>query len=190
MEGKNFYAGYLKAMSYMEKPNVICRSLDCLDFECNEEIEKSIKNYLASRYYEFGMPPSEWEKYPDESYKKVIEKTKLHLEKVENWKSGLQKFLEHSLPKVYGHRIDDDSGEIIEINVLGNYFIETLKDEIHEISMLDEYEDVDKNDLVKAYKFENKDYDFLKHCFAWTLLDTFIIVIGSKGYMMYFGYND
>ncbi len=59
MEGKNFYAGYLKAISYMEEPSVICRSLDCIDFECNNDIEESIKNYLASRYYEFGMPQSE-----------------------------------------------------------------------------------------------------------------------------------
>ena len=56
--------------------------------------------------------------------------------------------------------------------------------------MLDEYEDMDKNKLVKAYKFEEEDFDFLKHCFAWTLLNTFIIVIGNKGYMMYFGYDD
>ncbi len=56
--------------------------------------------------------------------------------------------------------------------------------------MLDKYEDIDENELVKAYKFQNKDYDFLKYCFVWTLLDTFIIVIGSKGYMMYFGYDD
>lgn len=107
MEGKNFYAGYLKAISYMERPSVMGRSLDCLDFNYDGDIERSIIKYLTSRYYDFGMSPEMWEKYPDGEFKRVVEETKLNIEVVEEWKEGLQKFLENSFPNVYGNRIGD-----------------------------------------------------------------------------------
>ena len=190
MEGKNFYAGYLKAISYMEEPNVIVRSLDCLDFDYDGDIERSIIKYLANRYYDFGMSPEVWEKYPGDGFKKVVEETKLHIEVVENWKEGLQNFLNNSLPNVYGNRINQQDGEILKINNLGEFFIMIMEDEINEVSWLDEYEDLEQSEFVKAYRFNRCDYDFICHCFAWTLIDTFIVVIGSKGYIMYFGFND
>lgn len=55
---------------------------------------------------------------------------------------------------------------------------------------LDEYENLDESEFVKAYKFGKEDYDFIRYCFAWALIDTFIITIGSKGYIMYFGLGD
>lgn len=134
MEGKNFYAGYLKAISHMEKPSVMVRTLDCLDFDYDGDIERSITKYLASRYYDFGMPFEEWEKYPNGRFKKVVEETKLHIEVIEEWKEGLQEFLNRSLPNVYGHRIGEEDGEIIKINNLDELFILTIKDEIREAS--------------------------------------------------------
>lgn len=48
MEGKNFYAGYLKAISYMERSSVMGRRLDCLNFNYDGDIERSIiKNQKA-----------------------------------------------------------------------------------------------------------------------------------------------
>ncbi len=66
----------------------------------------------------------------------------------------------------------------------------TMEDEINEVSWLDEYANLEQSEFVKAYRFNRCDYDFIRHCFVWTLIDTFIIVIGSKGYIMYFGFND
>lgn len=55
---------------------------------------------------------------------------------------------------------------------------------------MDEYENLDQSKFVKAYRFGRDDYDFICHCFAWNLIDTFIIIIGNKGYIMYFGFDD
>lgn len=56
--------------------------------------------------------------------------------------------------------------------------------------MLNEYENIEKEQLLKAYQFGIADYSFIRYCFAWTLVDTFIIVIANKGYIMYWGFDD
>ena len=190
MDGRNFYAGYLKAISYMEKASGMVRSLDCLDFDYDGNIERSIIKYLANRYYDFSMPAEVWDKYPNGEFKKVVEETKLHIEAIENWKEGLQKFLKKSFPNVYGNKIGNKEGEILKIPNLGELFIMSVEDEINEVSWLDEYENLEQSEFVKAYEFNVCDYDFICHCFSWNLVDTFIIVIGSKGYIMYFGFDD
>ncbi|MFR4582006.1 hypothetical protein [Clostridium cadaveris] len=190
MEGKNFYAGYLKAISYMERSSVMVRSLDCLDFNYDGDIERSIIKYLTSRYYDFGMSPEMWEKYPDGEFKRIVEETKLNIEVVEEWKEGLQKFLENSFPNVYGNRIGEQNGEIIKIDNLDELFILNIEEEINETSLMDECGNLDQSKFVKAYRFGREDYAFIRYCFAWNLIDTFIIIIGNKGYIMYFGFDD
>lgn len=182
MEGKSQLGGYLQAMGALFPPSQISPSLDCIDFENTGDVKDSIKKYLIDNWYDFGMSPDEWKKYPGESFKHEIEKRDFRLVPIYDWESSLEESLNNFLPEVYSQNKNEENEELVQINHLTQNFMYMLKDEFEDMCI--------NRDEIKVMRFDKNDYDFLRHYFCWILFETYIIATNKKVYLIYWGLDD